>query len=56
MFELIPFMGNELVCRLITYRWNGNGWQFESLEAVYFKDSKTKEEYLAKLLKEYNHE
>lgn len=55
MFELIPFMGNELVCKLVTYRWNGNGWSFESLEAVYFKDSKTKEEYINSLLKEFNH-
>lgn len=56
MIELIPFMGNELVCKLITYRWNGDGWQFKSLEAVYFKDLKAKEEYLANLLRRLNYE
>lgn len=55
MFELTPVEGNELVCKLATYRWNGDGWSFVSLEAVYFKDSKAKEEYIAKLLKEFNH-
>lgn len=54
-FKLTPFMDNELVCKLITYRWNGDGWSFESLEAVYFKDSKAKEDYVNKLLKEYNY-
>lgn len=56
MFKLTPFKGNELVCKLITYRWNGDGWSFESLEAVYFKDSKTKENYLSKLLKRYSND
>jgi hypothetical protein len=56
MFELIPFMGNELVCKLITYRWNGDEWTFKSLEAVYFKDSETKEKYVKILLRKYNHE
>ena len=56
MFKLTPFMGNELVCQLIIYRWNGDGWQFKALEAVYFKDSKAKEKYIQKLLKEYSHE
>lgn len=55
MFELTPIEGNELVCRLAIYRWNGNGWSFKSLEAVYFKDSKAKETYINKLIKEYNH-
>ena len=54
-FELTPFEGNELVCRLATYRWNGDGWQFESLEAVFFKDTETKEKYIKKLIKEFNH-
>ena len=56
MSELTPFMGNELICKLAIYRWNGDGWSFESLEAVYFKDSKTKEEYINKLIKEYSHD
>lgn len=55
-FKLTPFMGNELVCKLAVYRWNGDGWQFKSLEAVYFKDSKTKENYIQKLLRKYNHD
>lgn len=55
-FELTPFMGNELVCKLITYRWNGDGWSFKSLEAVYFKDMAAKEEYLANLVRRYNHD
>jgi hypothetical protein len=49
-------MGNELVCKLITYRWNGDEWTFKSLEAVYFKDSETKEKYVKILLRKYNHE
>lgn len=53
MIKLTPFMGNELVCKLTTYRWNGDGWKFESLEAVYFKDSETKETYIKKLLRRY---
>lgn len=56
MFELTPFEGNELVCRLITYRWNGDGWTFKSLEAVYFKDNKTKERYIQKLLRRYSND
>ena len=52
-FKLTPFMGNELVCKLITYRWNGNGWQFKSLEAVFFKDANAKKEYIVKLVKKY---
>ena len=55
MFELTPFMGNELVCKLAVYRWNGDGWQFQSLEAVYFKDAQAKEDYISKLIKGYNH-
>ena len=55
-FKLTPFMGNELVCKLSIYRWNGNGWKFESLEAVFFKDTETKEKYINKLIKEYNHD
>lgn len=55
-FELIPFMGNELVCKLTTYHWNGNGWAFESLEAVYFKNNESKEEYIQKLLRRYSHD
>lgn len=52
-FELTPFMGNELVCKLATYRWNGDGWSFQSLEAVFFKDTQTKEIYIAKLLRRF---
>lgn len=55
-FKLTPFMGNELVCKLSIYRWNGDGWTFQSLEAVYFKDSETKENYIQKLLRKYNHD
>lgn len=55
MFELIPVEGNELVCKLITYRWNGDGWKFQSLEAVFFKDTETKEKYIQKLLRRCNH-
>ena len=54
-FKLTPFMGNELVCKLVTYRWNGDGWTFESLETVFFKDTETKERYIKKLIKEFNH-
>lgn len=54
MFELTPVEGNELVCKLAVYRWNGDGWQFKSLEAVYFKDSKTKEEYIKTLTRRYS--
>lgn len=56
MFKLIPFMGNELVCKLSIYRWNGDGWKFESLEAVYFKDTQAKREYIQKVLRRYNYE
>ena len=56
VFELTPFMGNELVCKLSIYRWNGDGWTFKSLEAVYFKDLKAREEYLANLVRRYNHD
>ena len=56
MFKLIPFMGNELVCKLATYRWNGDGWQFESLEAVFFKDTETKTNYIQKLLRRFQNE
>lgn len=56
MFKLTPFMGNELVCKLTTYRWNGDGWKFESLEAVYFKDTQAKREYIQKVLRRYNYE
>lgn len=55
MFELIPVEGNELVCKLSIYRWNGDGWKFESLEAVYFKDSETKENYIRDLLRRFSH-
>ncbi len=55
MFELIPFMGNEFICKLAIYRWNGNGWSFQSLEAVFFKDTETKEEYVKTLIRKYNH-
>lgn len=56
MFKLTPFMDNELVCKLSIYRWNGDGWRFKSLEAVYFKDSKAKENYISKLLRRFNHD
>ena len=49
-------MGNELVCKLAIYRWNGDGWNFVSLEAVYFKDSKAKEIYIVKLLRRFENE
>lgn len=55
-FELTPVEGNELVCKLATYRWNGDGWNFVSLEAVYFKDSEAKENYISALLRKYNHD
>lgn len=55
MFKLTPFMGNELVCKLVTYHWNGDKWSFESLEAIFFKDRETKEEFINKLIKEYNY-
>ena len=55
-FELTPFMGNELVCKLFIYRWNGDGWVFKSLEAVYFKDNKTKERYIQNLLRRYSND
>lgn len=55
MFELTPFMGNELVCKLSIYHWNGDGWTFQSLEAVYFKDTQAKEHYIKSLLRKYNH-
>ena len=54
-FELTPFMGNELVCKLSIYRWNGDGWKFQSLEAVFFKDTETKKNYISMLLRKYNH-
>jgi hypothetical protein len=53
MFELTPVEGNELVCKLSIYRWNGDGWKFKSLEAVYFKDSETKENYIRDLLRRF---
>ena len=56
MFKLTSFMGNELVCKLTIYRWNGDGWKFESLEAVYFKDSETKERYITDLLRRFKNE
>lgn len=56
MFELTPVEGNELVCKLATYRWNGNGWNFVSLEAVYFKDSETKKNYIKTLLRRYSND
>lgn len=56
MIELTPVEGNELVCKLTTYRWNGDGWKFKSLEAVFFKDAETKEEYIQKLLKRYSND
>lgn len=54
--ELTPFMGNELVCKLITYRWNGDEWAFQSLEAVFFKDTETKEKYISMLLRKYSND
>jgi len=53
--ELTPFMGNELVCKLTIYRWNGDGWSFKSLEAVYFKNAQAKGEYINNLLRRYSH-
>lgn len=55
-FELTPFMDNELTCKLSIYRWNGDGWSFESLKAVYFKDTQAKKDYIKILLRRYNHE
>ena len=55
-FKLTPFMGNELVCKLAIYRWNGDGWKFQSLEAVFFKDTETKKRYITKLLRKFNHD
>ena len=55
-FKLTPFEGNELVCKLSIYRWNGDGWKFKSLEAVYFKDNETKERYIQKLLRRYSND
>ena len=55
-FKLTPFEGNELVCKLSIYRWNGGGWAFESLEAVYFKDIAAKENYIKTLLRRYQNE
>lgn len=55
-FKLTPFMGNELTCKLAIYRWNGDGWAFQSLEAVFFKDAETKENYIKKLLRRYSHD
>lgn len=52
-FKLTPFEGNELTCKLAIYRWNGDGWEFESLEAVFFKDTETKEKYIQKLLRRF---
>ena len=52
-FELTPFEGNELVCKLSIYRWNGDGWFFVSLEAVFFKDTETKERYIKTLLRRF---
>lgn len=56
MFELTPFMGNELVCKLAIYHWNGDGWSFKSLEAVYFKDLKAKENYISALIRRYSYD
>ena len=56
MFELTPVEGNELVCKLSIYRWNGDGWVFKSLEAVYFKDNETKKRYIQKLLRRYSND
>ena len=55
-FKLTPFMGNELVCKLAIYCWNGDGWQFKSLEAVFFKDTEAKKNYISMLLRKYNHD
>ena len=55
-FKLTPFEGNELVCKLTIYRWNGDGWKFESLEAVFFKDTETKENYIKTLIRRFNHD
>ena len=53
MFRLVPIEGNELVCKLITYRWKNQEWAFASLEAVFFKDANAKKEYIVKLVKKY---
>lgn len=53
MFRLIPIEGNELVCKLITYKWKNQEWEFASLEAVFFKDANAKKEYIVKLVKKY---
>ena len=53
-FELVPIEGNELVCKLITYKWEKQEWAFTSLEAVFFKDANAKKEYVKKLMKKYN--
>ena len=53
MFELTPFMGNELVCKLAIYRWNGDGWTFKSLETVFFKNTEAKEKYISMLLRRF---
>ena len=53
MIKLIPFEGNELVCKLAIYRWNGDGWKFKSLEAVFFKNTETKEEYIKTIIRRY---
>ena len=53
-FELVPIEGNELVCKLITYKWKNQEWTFASLEAVFFKDANAKEGYVKDLKKKYN--
>lgn len=55
-FKLTPFEGNELVCKLAIYRWNGDGWTFQSLEAVFFKDAETKKNYIKSLLRRYSND
>lgn len=52
-FELVPMEGNELVCKLITYKWKNQEWAFASLEAVFFKDANAKKEYVKDLVKKY---
>jgi len=56
MFKLTPFMGNELVCKLAIYRWNGDGWKFQSLKAVFFKDAEAKKNYINNLLRRYSND
>ena len=56
MFELTPVEGNELICKLAVYHWNGDKWAFKSLEAVYFKDNETKKKYITDLLRRFSHD